>query len=312
MGDKNMRKKGLIMFCLSIVTIIGTVTALGGYTELPFCFEIECTYDVDNPIECIIESDDYGVTDDKLIIDNEPIPDTPPQIFGVQTLKVRAGDTILFLHGITAKDAFGNILYPYVVTHNVNHDVPGVYSVTYAAEDSWGLRTEVTVDVYVLQIDPEHVIAMVNDLLAHILRDDMTQLEQARTIFSWVRNNVRYVGDANRRSLYEAAYQALRHRRGDCFSFYAVTELMLTQAGIPNMRVTRVGGASEHFWNLINPDNLGWHHLDTSPHDIRVQNLNRFMFTASQAAAHTAYIYRITGRTNYYTHDPYHYPDIAP
>ena len=237
--------------------------------------------------------------------------DEPPRIYGARTIESTVGSTILFLRGITAYDAFGQPLRPYVYHHNVNPDVLGRYTVTYAVEDGWGLRTYVTVEVHVIRVQPATVIAMVDDLLERILEADMTQLQQARAIFNWITRNVTYAAYINRRSLYEGAYQGLRHRRGDCFTFYALSELMLTQAGIPNMRISRVGGASDHYWNLVNPDDMGWHHFDTSPHNINVRGLNRFMFTNTEAAAHTAYILSVTGRSHYYSFDPSLYPEIV-
>ena len=104
---------------------------------------------------------------------------------------------------------------------------------------------------------------------------------------------------------YDAANQALIGRRGKCVVFASITGVMLTRAGIPNMDILRVGGITNHRWNLFNPDDLGWFHLDTGPNG----GLDFFMFTSSQAREFSV-IRRQTGLTNYFTYDPTLYPEI--
>jgi hypothetical protein len=92
--------------------------------------------------------------------------------------------------------------------------------------------------------------------------------------------------------------------------FYAISELLLTMAGIPNMRIDRIPGTtSTHVWNLINPDELGWHHFDTTP--LIVRQLDRFMFTQTQAEEFTRIINAEGQGRDYFTFDPELYPEIA-
>jgi len=110
--------------------------------------------------------------------------------------------------------------------------------------------------------------------------------------------------------VYESANQALVHRRGDCFVFYSIAELLLTMADIPNMRIDRIGGTTtRHAWNLINPDGLGWHHFDTTPHIVR--QLDRFMFTQTQAEEFTRIIQAEGQGRDYFTFYPELYPEIV-
>ena len=39
----------------------------------------------------------------------------------------------------------------------------------------------------------------------------------------------------------------MKNKVGDCFTYYSVSEVLLTRAGIPNMCVTRQGGKTQHF-----------------------------------------------------------------
>jgi len=235
--------------------------------------------------------------------------DIPPTITGVRNLEVVRGSAVMFRQGVSAQDAFGRTIEFTVDSSNVNTNVNGRYTVVYAAEDAQGLRTEVSAFVYVINVDPAVVHERVDAILATILREDMTQLEETRAIFTWVIRNVNYAADIGRESVYEGAMQALNHRRGNCFIFYSISEVMLTRAGIPNMRIDRIPGTpTRHRWNLVNPDDMGWHHFDTVPTRARI---DRFMFTNSQAVEFTAIMLRYTGMANFYTFDPTLYPEIV-
>ncbi len=65
------------------------------------------------------------------------------------------------------------------------------------------------------------------------------------------------------------------------------------------MRVTRVGGKTQHFWNLINCGD-GWYHYDSTPHK---DGAETFMLTDAEVEAYTKKVGR-----NYYTFDKSKYP----
>ena len=236
----------------------------------------------------------------------------PPVIYGTQDMNAQLGSPVLFRRGVSAFDAFGRPL-DFDVDSDVNVNELGVYEVTYTATDAWGLSTSVTHTVTVLEVDPAHVRELADNILAGILRDDMTQVQEARAIFDWISNNIHYAGNISRGNVYEGAYQAIRNRRGDCFVFYSISEVLLTQAGIPNMHIARIPGTpTRHSWNLINPDELGWHHFDaTHMRVVDGRRLNRFMFTSSDALRHTQLVRNYWGMRDFYTYDPSLYPEIV-
>jgi len=236
----------------------------------------------------------------------------PPQIFGTSDMTVQIGSPIIFRMGVSAEDAFGRPLEFFVDSSDLNINELGTYTVIYYTIDAWGLRTEVEITVTVLDVDPGRVRDLAQAVLDNILREGMTQEQEARAIFDWTQNNVAYAATITRDTVYEGAYQALRNRRGDCFVFYAISEVLLTLAGIPNMHIQRIPDSpSRHSWNLINPDGLGWYHFDATPmQPVHNQRLNRFMFTSSQARANTILIARELNTPDYYTYDPDLYPEI--
>ena len=233
----------------------------------------------------------------------------PPVIIGAVDIDVMIGSSVMFRQGVSAEDAFGTPLELHVDSSLVNVHEFGSYPVIYSAVDAGGLRTEVTVYVRVIDVDTHEVRERAQEVLDRILRDDMTQVEEARAIFDWITANVGYAAGFEPRSVYEGAHQALVHRRGDCFTFYSVSEVLLTMAGVPNRRVDRYGGQNRHVWNLINPDELGWHHFDTTP--IRVRTIDRFMFTDSQAQRFSEIIRIETLERNYFTFDTSLHPEVV-
>jgi len=235
----------------------------------------------------------------------------PPVIEGTDTILSMVGDPIMYLPGVTATDDMGRDLTDniQVDSSGVDHNNEGIYTVVYYVIDATGLRGEVEQTVHVLAIDIDWVNERVDAELARIIKDDMTQLDKVRVIYRWVKNNLNYSpvrgGPA---TAYEGAYRALRSRSGNCFSYYSISEVMLTRAGIPNMRIDRIPGQpTNHRWNLVNPDDLGWHHFDTTPTRIEVRT---DFFTASQARAFTKR-YESIGTRNYFTYDPDLYPEIV-
>jgi len=282
--------------------------------SLPVTIEFAETPDIfqygDQPVEITL-TDRYG---NSTVVASTftVLPNTvPPSIYGVQNIYLMVDSAAMFRRGVTAEDTFGRPIDFTVDSSQVDIATLGVYTITYRAEDAWGLYTEVTAEVTVTGVDPEDVRERAQRILDTILRDGMTQVEQARAIFNWVGWNIAYTASFEHRSVYDSANQALTHRRGNCFVFYSISEVMLTLVGIPNMRVDRADvqpGQSRHAWNLINPDGLGWHHFDATPARV---NINRFMFTQTQAEEFTARTQRETGTRNYFHIDLDLYPEIV-
>lgn len=236
----------------------------------------------------------------------------PPTIHGTRNIEVTVGSNILLRSGVTAYDAFGRELDFTVDSGSLNLDVSGVYHVTYFVQDSCGNMATEEIRVYVLEVDIDWIYDRVDVIFRDIMRADMTQVQQARAIFDWVGANISYAAAIGRNTVYEGANQALRNRQGNCFIFFAISEVMLTRAGIENMRISRMPGTTNptnHVWNLINPDGLGWHHFDTTP--IRGNPVDRFLFTNSQAIEFTETILRLNQASNYYTFDETLYPEIV-
>ncbi|MBD5161371.1 MAG: hypothetical protein HDT14_05025 [Oscillibacter sp.] len=147
---------------------------------------------------------------------------------------------------------------------------------------------------------------VVADVLDAVIQDGMTPMEQARAVFDYAHNSIRYVGSSDKSDWVKGAYIGLTTGRGDCFTYYAVSRALLTALEIDNLEVQRIEGAkTHHYWNLVNCGD-GWYHFDACPRNLKMPSFLSFMVTDEQIAAFTA----LAGR-NYYDFDDTSLPERA-
>jgi len=265
----------------------------------------------DQIVEVAIE-DEYGNSEVFAAALTIILNQAPPVIEGTQTIESLKGNPIMYRQGVTAHDDFGRELDFEVDSSMVDQHEEGKYTVTYKAVDFTGLSTEIEVTVLVINVDPEEVNERVDEILASILTDGMSQVEELKAIHTWVRRNVSYSASmGGPQSVYEGAYRALRDRRGNCYIFYSISDILLTRAGIPNMKIVRIEGTpTRHLWNLVNPDGLGWYHFDSLPTRFAFTS-QMYMFTASDAKRYSRQLTEVHGSPNFFTYDPDLYPEIV-
>ncbi len=200
-----------------------------------------------------------------------------PVITGVKKLTVNVGMWISYTTGVSAKDADGNPLTVKVDSSAVKRNKPGEYRVTYTATDKEGRVATVRTTVTVCEITDEILKPYVDKVLGKILREGMTQREQARAIYDWMVSNVSYTAYTYKDHFRRAAYSGFVNGRGDCYVYYAMSRALLEGAGIENMEICRDNPAKPHYWNLVNCGD-GWYHFDTCPH-YKNYPLEAFMLT---------------------------------
>jgi hypothetical protein len=226
---------------------------------------------------------------------------TPPTITGAKDLRVMLQDKVTYRSGVTVKDDQSEATLT-IDSSKVNTGVAGTYPVTYTATDLAGNTSSVKITVTVLTLNTSVVNQMVDKALASLKLDGLTDDQKAYKICSYVRRLITYVNTSEHRSVYETAYSALKYRKGDCWSYYSVSELMLTRAGIENMMITRVGGRQHHWWSLIKIDGK-WYHYDSTPYRGSTADMHRFTTKTAE------YYTKKTSRN--YTFDSKLYPEIV-
>ncbi len=110
----------------------------------------------------------------------------------------------------------------------------------------------------------KQVDAMADSILAQIVNDSMTKRQKAEAIYGWIRGSFRYSGHSATRDWVQEAYQGLRRRHGDCYTYFAVSQELLTRCGIPCIEVIRYTD-NDHYWNLVQLEDGNWYHFDTTP-----------------------------------------------
>ena len=193
------------------------------------------------------------------------VPDTdPPQIYGVVDRIAYVGEPIAYLKEVYAEDnADGRT--EIIVESNVDTQNPGTYEVVFTTEDAVGNRASAscTYTLVAATVSEQDVRALAQDVLKTIIKDGMVRAEQLRAVFDYVRSHVHYVGGSDKTDWRKEAVRGFRTGRGDCFTFYSVTRALLDELGIEYMSVTRLGGATRHYWTIVNIG-TGWYHYDAT------------------------------------------------
>jgi hypothetical protein len=249
----------------------------------------------------VIVEDFYGNKTEVESMLSVKLDTEPPVIYGVKDKIIFEGDTISYRKGIEVRDNKDTDLDYQIDSGDVNLNKVGTYKVYYKAEDSSGNKvTEVaTITVEPFTVTEEMLYAKVDPILKGLTKEGMTKREIAYEIYKWIKAHVAYTGSSDKSDWMKEAYRGIVNGLGDCFTYYAVAEAFLTSAGIDNMRVTRVGGRTQHFWNLINCGD-GWYHFDTCPNKDKMAT---FMLTDAEVEAYT-----VKRGNNYYNFDKSLYP----
>lgn len=230
----------------------------------------------------------------------------PPEIRGVRDQTVFVGGNIMYRDGVTAWDNADGYIDFEIDNSAVNLNAVGRYSVIYTAVDSSGNKASVTAFVNVIAPTSNSVFDHADNILSRIIDSSMSQTQKAHAIHTWVRRNISYSGSTER-DRNSAAFNGFTRRRGDCYTFWAASSVLLERAGISNIQIRRIPGlrSANHVWNLINIEGL-WYHFDTTPIRDGAQ-FNTFMFSSADAASLSA-----TGsHMHWYTYNPELYPSIV-
>ena len=214
------------------------------------------------PIKALVKKNEKDI-----VLKLEVADTKPPVIKGARDLTFYIGSPFSYRAGVSVTDNQPGGAALMVDASDVNPRKEGIYKVTYRSEDKAGNKAEKEIEVTVRKSDKSHapeVAKYVKDILAEITTGDMTELEKLDKIFEFCHTKISYTGYSDKSDPIEAAYNGFRTHTGDCFTYYAVSEALITGAGFENIMVTRDGGNSEHFWNLVKYKDK-WYHFDTCP-----------------------------------------------
>lgn len=171
--------------------------------------------------------------------------------------------------------------------------VPYIFDSQGAGTPDWPYKMPVTVPVESEKTELHRSVdAMADAVLEEILEDEMNERQKAEAIWHWVKDHMTYSGYSPVGDWVGAAYDGLRKRHGDCYTYFGTETMLLTRAGFPVIEVIR-SRDNDHYWCLVKVDN-GWYHFDACP---TVTGGNIMLFTTAELAG---------GRSNEF--DPSIYP----
>lgn len=224
-----------------------------------------------------------------------------PEFAGTIDKTVSIGESISYKKGVSVTDNKDKELSFTVDSSKVNLKKEGTYPVTYTAKDSSGNQTTKTIQVEVKKftVSEDSVNELCDDILNEVTKSTMTNRETAYAIYRWIKQHISYSGDSDKSDCLAEAYRGMTNRSGDCFTYFAVAQALLTRAGIDNMEVTRVGGRTRHYWNLVNCGD-GWYHFDSCPNK---DHMESFLLTDKEVEEYTK-----KRGNNYYNFDKSLYP----
>ncbi len=246
---------------------------------------------------------------------------TPPTINGLRDLVAYIGSGVSYLSGVTATDDCDAGVTLSVNTENVDLKTVGVYDVIYHAADAAGNVTEVrrTLSVYEEEITEDMLYNLLDPILDKIIRDSMSTKQKLRAIYDYVYENVAYVSTSDKSSWVRAAYNGLKNRNGDCFTYFALSKAMMERVGIENMDVERLPDVAamvneRHYWSLVNIGDANtpmWYHFDAC-HIKNTPTLWGFLMTDLQLMQFSEQRVNADGISNYfYVYDTTAYPATA-
>lgn len=151
-----------------------------------------------------------------------------------------------------------------VDTSKINWNKQGIYKIYYHATDRAGNKKTAWAKIQVLK--PGSAESAADQVLRSITRNGWSDTKKAKAIYKYVRGHLSYVQNSSHVHWQQAGLRALRYQSGDCYTYYALSRLLLTRAGIPNVMINRypTPGGQRHFWNLAYVQG-GWYHFDTTP-----------------------------------------------
>lgn len=234
----------------------------------------------------------------------EVIPaENGPQFTGLEELHIQVGGTISYKTGVSATDLQDGELTFKVDAGDVDNKKIGSYTAYYTATDSDGNTLTMPRKIVIQDKAEAAVEEYAKAALQKIIKDDMTRDQKIYQVYLYSKKNVQFVGSSDKSSIVHAAYEGFTTGKGDCYTYYAMNVIMLDLLGIENLEVTRVGGTSHHWWNLVLHEDGKYYHVDSCPKSIYLDGQTYYKMTDKDLDVYTNDPKVAAHRPHYYTYD---------
>ena len=250
-----------------------------------------------------------------IIADNE----APEFIAFPEKIDVEIDSTVIWKNKVSADDNSGSVEVS-LDTSKVNLKKAGKYTGYFVAKDPAGneARQAVEIQVHDLIVTEEKMNQMCEEIVKKIITADMTTEEKLYAVYKYVSTEIYYTNAGTHDDIYKQAYLALGKRKsGDCYSFCAASQVLLSYLGYETQIVRRkaeyVSASGNHFWLLVNcgtKENPKWYHHDSCPQN-RAYKQPMYMMTDAQLMAYTKYRSSVSTFKYYYSFDTSLHPASA-
>ena len=229
----------------------------------------------------------------------------PPEIIGVEDQTVYVDEAISYRRDVIVMDNKDENIDLEIDSSGVNIKKAGSYEVIYSATDSAGnTATEIAIinvrEKPIGHVTEEELNILVDEVLAGILEEDMTEMEELWAIYRWIRTHITYSGYSDKANWTKEAARGIQRGTGDCFTYYATSKALLTRAGFESMMILRDTDSSFHAWSLVKFED-NWYHFDPTP-SRRGKYYVCFLRTDEEVLEHSEWC------EDYFKFDPAEYP----
>lgn len=256
------------------------------------------------------EKKEYSLNASLMLIEDSE----PPKIIGARDLMAYVGDVaVAYYTGVSVTDNCGGALTLKADYSAADLTQEGEYPIFYYAHDHAGNQTmvEVVLHVYMEEITQEMLYAKIDPLILELGLGSLGKADQARRIFQFVHTDARivYTDTSDKTDWVREAYFCLQNRKGDCFSYYALSKAFFERLCIENLTVQRLPGFTDdtHYWSMINIADAGapavWYHYDATR--LRDVSYSGALLTDAQVDAFSQQ------RAYFYYYDRSQYPATA-
>ena len=267
-----------------------------------FAEEIDLTVIGKHTVKLLL-TDAYGNTATVETVVTVTKPRIEPEFTGMGVIYIQVGETIAYKKGVTCIDPQDGSLTYTVDKSQVDTATEGVYYVTYSATDSDGNTTTLQRKVVVEMVTREVVERYAQKVLDKIITEGMTRDQKINAVYKYTQKAVDYIGTSDKSSIVMGAYEGFTSGLGDCYTYYAMNVIMLEMLGIENLEVTRIGGTSHHWWNLVLFEDGMYYHVDSCPVYQKVTGINHGKLTEADLVTYTNAEGVINRRPNFYVYD---------
>lgn len=241
------------------------------------------------------------------IYDNEP-----PEMDVSPLIVCEVGGSIIYKPYVELSDnCIGKLSFS-VDESGLDLSVAGDYVVYVTGRDGVGNMTErqkVTVRV-VDTYDKEALGELLDDLVDEIDPEGKSAEKVCREVYGLVRDMLIYTGDSQKGDIDRAAYSAILGGGGDCYSYFALSKLLLERCGIETLDIERAEGYTDdtHYWSLVNIGVEGkdaWYHFDATELKSDRYDHSGCLLTDKQINAYSR------AREHFYVYDKGNYPAVS-